>query len=154
CDHEPDLFWAVRGGGGNFGVVTAIELELHDAPELYAGAMFWPVERAGEVLCAWREWAETVPDEVTSLCRILHFPPVPAAPDPLGGGGSAVVEAVFSGPESESAALVAPLRELEPALDTFASVGPAALQHLHMDPPKPVPGVADGMFLDELPGDA
>src|SRR5262249_31317403 len=70
-DNEPDLFWAVRGGGGNFGVVTAIEIELYDAPGLYAGAMFWPVERAGEVLRAWRAWTDTVPDEVTSVGRIL-----------------------------------------------------------------------------------
>ena len=153
-DHEPDLFWAVRGGGGNFGVVTAIELELYDAPELYAGAMFWPVERAGEVLRAWQEWCETAPDEVTSVGRILHFPPVPDVPEPLRGRSFAVVEAVFTGPASEGARLVAPLRELEPAIDTFAAVGPEALLHLHMDPPKPVPGIGDGMFLDELPAGA
>ena len=76
-ENEPDLFWAVRGGGGSFGVVTALELELYPTPELYAGAMFWPVERAGEVLRFWRDWAETVPDEVTSVGRILHFPPFP-----------------------------------------------------------------------------
>jgi FAD binding domain/Berberine and berberine like len=153
-EHEPDLFWAVRGGGGSFGVVTAIELELFDAPPLYSGAMFWPVERAGEVLRAWREWAETVPAEVTSVGRILHLPPVPDIPEPLRGGSFAVVEAVFTGPASEGAELVRPLRALEPLIDTFAPVSPTALQHLHMDPPKPVPGIGDGMFLDDLPVEA
>ena len=153
-EHEPDLFWAVRGGGGSFGIVTAIELELYETPELYAGAMFWPVEQAGEVLRAWRDWAETVPDEVTSVGRILHFPPLPDIPEQLRGGSFAVVEAVFTGPESEGATLVAPLRELGPVIDTFASVAPEALQHLHMDPPHPVPGIGDGMFLDELPSEA
>src|SRR5438067_3018352 len=153
-DDEPDLFWAVRGGGGNFGVVTAIEIALYDTPKLYAGAMFWPVERAGEVLHAWREWVETVPDEVTSVGRILHFPPLPMVPEPLRGGSFAVIEAAFAGPEAEGEELLRPLRQLAPAMDTFAAVPPTALQTLHMDPPQPVPGIGDGMFLDELPAEA
>jgi hypothetical protein len=153
-EHEPDLFWAVRGGGGNFGVVAAIEIVLYDTPDLYAGAMFWPVERAAEVLHAWRDWIATVPDTVTSVGRILHFPPIPDIPEPLRGGSFAVVEAVFSGPEQEGVELTAPLRELSPAIDTFGAAPPTALPHLHMDPPKPVPGIGDGMFLDDLPGAA
>jgi FAD/FMN-containing dehydrogenase len=153
-ENEPDLFWAVRGGGGNFGVVTAIEIALYEEPELYAGAMFWPVEQAAEVLHAWREWTETVPDTVTSVGRILHFPPIPDVPEPMRGNSFVVVEAVYTGSESEGAALVAPLRELGPAIDTFAAAPPTALQHLHMDPPKPVPGIGDGMFLDAFPAEA
>jgi hypothetical protein len=153
-ENEPDLFWAVRGGGGSFGVVTAIELELYPTPELYAGAMFWPVERAGEVLRAWRDWTVTVPNEVTSVGRILHFPPFPDIPEPMRGKSFAIVEAVFVGSEDEGKALVAPLRALEPAMDTFAAVAPTALQHLHMDPPRPVPGVGDGLFLEQLPDEA
>ncbi|HEX4519644.1 MAG TPA: FAD-binding protein [Gaiellaceae bacterium] len=153
-ESEPDLFWAVRGGGGSFGVVTALELELYPTPDLYAGAMFWPVERAGEVLRRWREWAEPLPDEVTTVGRILHFPPFPDVPEPLRGNSVVIVEAVFVGSESEGTAIVAPLRELEPVMDTFAAVGPRALQHLHMDPPHPVPGIGDGLFLEQFPGEA
>ena len=153
-ENEPDLFWAVRGGGGSFGVVTAIELELYPTPELYAGAMFWPVERAAEVLASWRDWAETVPHEITSVGRILHFPPFPDVPEPMRGNSFVIVEAVFVGSESEGAALVAPMRELAPVIDTFAVVGPTALQHLHMDPPHPVPGAGDGLFLEQLPDEA
>jgi hypothetical protein len=153
-ESEPDLFWAVRGGGGSFGVVTAIELELYPTPELCAGAMFWPLDRAGEVLRSWRDWSESVPDEVTSVGRILHFPPFPDVPEPMRGKSFAIVEAVFVGSEAEGNALVAPLRELDPAMDTFAAVGPTALQHLHMDPPRPVPGVGDGLFLERLPDEA
>jgi hypothetical protein len=75
-------------------------------------------------------------------------------PEPLRGNSFALVEAVFIGPESEGAALIQPLRDLGPAMDTFAAVPPAALQHLHMDPPQPVPGIGDGMFLDALPAEA
>jgi FAD/FMN-containing dehydrogenase len=153
-DNEPDLFWAVRGGGGSFGIVTAIEFRMYETPELYAGAMFWPVERASEVLQAWRELAETVPDELTSVGRILHLPPIPDVPEPFRGKSFVVVEATFVGSEAEGSALVEPLRELGPAMDTFAAVPPTALPHLHMDPPKPVPGVGDGMFLDSLPAEA
>jgi hypothetical protein len=153
-DTNADLFWAVRGGGGSFGIVTEIEIELYPTPELYAGALFFPVERAGAVLRAWREWAETVPDEVTSLGRILHLPPIPDIPEPLRGKSFAVIEAVAVAPEEEGAELIGPLRALEPLMDTFAAVAPAALTHLHMDPPQPVPGVGDGMLLDELPVDA
>jgi FAD/FMN-containing dehydrogenase len=150
-EQEPELFWAVRGGGGSFGVVTAIELELYDTPALYAGAMIWPAERAGEVLRAWRDWTEAAPDEVTSVGRILHLPPVPDIPEPLRGGSFVLIDAVFTGRASDGDELVRPLRELAPMIDTFAPVTPSALPHLHMDPPKPVPGIGDGMFLKELP---
>jgi FAD/FMN-containing dehydrogenase len=153
-ENEPDLFWAVRGGGGNFGVVTALEIVLYDEPELCGGAMFWPIERAGEVLRAWREWTETLPETVTSVGRILHFPPIPDVPEALRGNSFVIVEAVFAGPGDEGAELTAPLRELGPAMDTFAAVPPTALPHLHMDPPKPVPGTGDGMFLDAFPVEA
>jgi FAD/FMN-containing dehydrogenase len=156
ADHEtePDLFWAVRGGGGSFGVVTAIEIELFETPELYAGAMFWPVERAAEVLRAWRTWTDLVPNEVMSVGRVMHFCELPEVPEPMRGGRFAIVEAVFTGTEREGAELLAPLRALEPAVDTFAAVGPMALTELHMDPVDPVPAAGDGMLLDALPLDA
>jgi hypothetical protein len=153
-ENEPDLFWAVRGGGGNFGIVTAIELELFDTPDLYAGAMFWPVDRAGEVLRAWSEWVARVPVEVTSIGRILHFPPIPEVPEPLRGGSFAIVEAVFAGPESVGVELLAPLRALAPSMDSFAAVPATALPHLHRDPPEPIPAVGDGLCLERLPVDA
>ena len=156
ADHEsePDLFWAVRGGGGSFGVVTAIEIELFETPEFYAGAMFWPADRAGEVLHAWRAWVDTMPDEMTSVARVLHFPPLPHIPEPLRGGSFAIVEAVFTGSEPDGQGLVAPLRALGPCMDTFAAVGPRALEDLHMDPPAPIPAAGDGIFVEALPAAA
>ena len=76
ADHEPDLFWAVRGGGG-IGVVTALEMRLYPVGELYAGSLFFPIARAAEVLHAWRAWTGTVPDEVTSQGRLVRLPPAP-----------------------------------------------------------------------------
>ena len=96
-EHDPELFWALRGGGGNFGVVTALEVQLYAIPEIYAGVLFFPWERSSEVLHAWLDWTRTVPDEVTSVGRILQFPPLPELPEPLRGQKFAVVEAVFIG---------------------------------------------------------
>lgn len=152
--HEPDLFWAVCGGGGSVGVVTAIEIMLYPVREVYAGVLFFPLERASEVLHAWREWTDTVPDEVTSVGRILQFPPIPDVPEPLRGNSFAVIEAAYLGDEFEGAELIRPLRELGPAMDTFAMIPAPALQQIHMDPPQPVPYAGDGMFLADAPAGA
>ena len=85
---EPELFWALRGGGGNVGAVTAIELELFPIAEIYAGALFWPIERAAEILKAWRDWIETVPDACESLGRMLQLPDVPFLPERFAAGRS------------------------------------------------------------------
>ena len=149
-EHEPELFWALRGGGGNFGVVTALEVQLYEIPEIYAGVLFFPWERSSEVLHAWLDWTRTVPDEVTSVGRILQFPPLPELPDFLRGQQFVVVEAVFMGSEGEGAKLLEPLRALGPAIDTFAMVPPVGIAELHMDPPDPVPYTGEGMMLGEL----
>jgi FAD/FMN-containing dehydrogenase len=153
-DTEPDLFWAVRGGGGSFGVVTALELRLYPIREVYAGVLFWPPEHASQVLHAWREWVGDVPDEVTSVGRVLQFPPLPEVPEPLRGGSFVAVEAAYVGDERGGAELLRPLRELGPALDTFASIPAVALTSVHMDPEHPVPGVGNGMLLADLPTEA
>src|SRR3954466_12185254 len=85
CDNEPELFWALRGGAGNFGVVTALEFDLFEQPLDYAGVLFFPWERAGEGLHAWREGLPSTPDEVTSVGRIMQFPPLPQVPGAFRG---------------------------------------------------------------------
>jgi FAD/FMN-containing dehydrogenase len=150
ADNDPNLFWAVRGGGGSFGIVTAIEFALYPVAEVYAGILFFPFERSAEILNAWREWTEDTPRELTSAGRLLQFPPIPDIPEPLRGQSFVVVEAAYIGSEADGAALLQPLRELGPVMDTFAVIPSEDLRHLHMDPPEPVPGVGDGMNLDEL----
>jgi FAD/FMN-containing dehydrogenase len=154
ADHEPDLFWALRGGGGSFGIVTAIEMELYPVDQLCAGMLAFPWERAGEVLRAWREWTRGVPDEVTSCARILQIPPLPDIPEPVRGRNLVVIEAACLHGEAATADLVAPLRDLGPEIDTIAPTGPAGLLGLHMDPPGPVPGAGDGALFDVMPGEA
>ena len=153
-DDEPELFWAVRGGGGSFGVVIAIEFALYPVPEVYAGILFFPFERATEVLSTWREWVESTPDEVASAGRLIQFPPFPEVPEQLRGQSFLIVEAAFIGEEEDGAALLQPLRELGPVMDTFAMIPVEDLRHLHMDPPGPVPGVSDGIGLVDLTPEA
>ncbi len=155
-DHQngDELFWAIRGGGGSFAVVTAIELRLFPISEVYAGVLFFPIERAEEVLMAWREWSDSVPDEITSCGRLMRFPDLPFIPDPLRGNAFALVEAVYSGEPADGEAIVAPLRALGPAMDTFRVMPARELSQLHMDPPGPVPGHGDGRLLGSIEADA
>ena len=155
CDArtEPDLFWALRGGGGSFGVVTAIELELYEVPEVYAGMLVFGWERSAEVLHAWNEWRQDMPDEVTSVGRILQVPPLPEIPEPVRGRQLCVIEVIYSGDVSDPArldAMVAPLRELGPEMDTIHTILTAELITLHMDPPGPVPGKGDGGMVETV----
>jgi hypothetical protein len=150
ADENPDLFWALRGGGGSFGVVTAIEVALYPVAELYAGWLIFPMERADEVLKSWREWVDTVPDEVTSVGRLLQVPPLPDIPEPVRGRRLVVVEAAMLMTEAEASELLAPLRELGPEMDTFETIPASRLHELHMDPPQPVPGMGDHIMLEDL----
>jgi FAD/FMN-containing dehydrogenase len=153
-EHEPDLFWAVRGGGGNFGAVTALELKLYPHSEIYAGCLFWPIERATEVLNAWRDWIDTVPDECESIGRMLQFPDVDFLPDHLRGRSFVLVEPAFVGSEIDGAALVQPLRDLEPEFDTVALMSTSDLSLVNMDPDFPLPYAGEGILLDDLPAAA
>ena len=154
-DEEPDLFWAVRGGGGAFGVVTALEFRLFPVEQVYAGILWFPFERAGEVLHAWRNYvAAGVPDELTTVGRLLQFPPIPEIPEPVRGKSFVVVQAIYVGDEAEGAKLIEPLRALGPVMDTMAMISTEQLSHLHMDPEHPVPGAGDGDLLAELTPEA
>jgi len=150
AEHEPELFWALRGGGGNFGVVTAIEFAVYPCEELYAGAMFFPFERAGEVLHGWAALLPTVPDELMTWTSIMHFPDLPDFPPHLRGNSFVVVMAVYEGEEADGQALLSPLRDLGPAIDTLAMVPPNALGDLAMDPPDPLPYLTTHHLLGEM----
>ncbi|GAA3193248.1 FAD-binding oxidoreductase [Dactylosporangium siamense] len=150
ADHEPELFWALRGGGGNFGVVTAVEFDLFPIRTAYAGLLAWDWQEAARVLPAWLDWAATAPDEVTTALRLLQLPPLPQLPPALQGRQLLVVDgAVLGGSD-----VLAPLRALRPFLDTFADVPAASLIRLHLDPEGPTPTVSRTALLGDLSGAA
>jgi hypothetical protein len=152
AEHEPDLFWAIRGGGGSFGVVSAIELRAIPISHSYAGLLWWPIERAEEVLHCWRELTEAgLPDELTTVGRLMQLPVLPEVPEPLRGRSFVVVEAFHLGEPADADERLAPLRALGPENDTIDVVPTAGLSYLHMDPDHPVPFVGDGMLLAGLP---
>ncbi len=148
ADSEPDLFWALRGGGGNFGAVTALECELFPITEIYAGCFFWPIDRAVEILEAWRSWTDIVPEECSSLGRLLKLPDLPFIPDHLKARDFVMIEPAFLGSEADGAELVAPLRALGPEFDTVAMLPPGRLSSVNMDPAEPVPYYGEGIHLN------
>jgi FAD/FMN-containing dehydrogenase len=151
---DPDLLWAIRGGSGNAAAVTALELRLFPVTEIYAGTLFWPIERAPEIVRAWRSWIDGVPETCESLGRMLQLPDVPFLPDPVRGRSFVLVEAAILGDAQEAAALVQPLRDLEPVMDTLATMPPAELSVVNMDPDFPLPYAGEGALLDAFPADA
>jgi FAD/FMN-containing dehydrogenase len=152
---EPDLFWALRGGGGSFGVVTAIELRLFPITEVYAGQLWWPADAASQVLRAWRDLTQSdPPEEFTSAAGMMRFPASPDVPGHLRGRAFAIVTAIHLGAPAEADALLAPLRALGPVTDTVQTIPVTELLRLHMDPDHPVPSVADWLMLDSLPAEA
>ena len=137
---EPDLFWALCGGGGNFGVVTALEFQLYPVSTVYGGALFFPIERATEVLNAYSAWVATVPETLTSTVVLLRIPPLPTVPEALRGKAVVTVRAAYCGQDDGGAALIDPLRSLGGVLlDTFQLLPSHALDSIANDPVSPMP---------------
>ncbi|HEU0023209.1 MAG TPA: FAD-binding protein [Thermoleophilaceae bacterium] len=155
ADNEADLFWALRGGGGNFGAVTALEFSLYPYAEVYGGMIAWPAERGAEVFAAFNAWRREQPDEMSGWARFLTLPPFPEVPEPLRGVPVVDVTAAYAGPEAEGAELMRPLFDLgDPIVDTFGTIPATGLGTLAGDPVDPVPALGDGDLLAELPDEA
>jgi FAD binding domain len=152
---DPDLFWALRGGGGGYAIVTALHLKLLPIAEAYAGAMLFPPELTADGLRAYRDWAAQAPDEVASVVRVLNLPPLPDIPEPVRGKKWLAINAVSIGSQEEGETRIAPLREIgEPALDTFSQMPATGLTRIAMDPEPPVPGLGHHRVINELPDEA
>jgi FAD/FMN-containing dehydrogenase len=124
ADENPDLYWAIRGGGGNFGIVTSFTFKLHEVgPEVAFAATFYPIEEAAEVMRRWRSYVESAPDEVTSTCVTMTFPANPELPEAIHDRPVIIVGGVHAGADVEAGlAEMQPLRELGTAL--FDMSGP------------------------------
>jgi hypothetical protein len=149
-DEHPDLFWALRGGGGNFAIVTAIELELVPMPELSGGGLMWPWERAQEILNAWADWTRSAPESATTTAMLLQVPPLPDIPEPLRGRRFVRVDGAILAGEAEAREILAPLLALGPELDMFTACEPAFLSRLHMDPEDPTPMRSGNALLEDV----
>ncbi len=150
AEHNRDLFYALRGGGGGYAIVTAVELELLPYAEVTGGAMFFPTQDARAVLRAWRDWTTTAPDSITTTFRILCLPPLPEVPEPLRGVPIVCVDGVALDP-TDAAHLEQQLRaHCTPILGGFGPMPSSAVARLHGDPEEPVPAIGDAVLLDRL----
>lgn len=152
--NNADLFWAVRGGGGNFGIVTALEFRLHPIDDVYAGMLLWEIDAAPEVVRTWAEWGRTAPEEITTSLRIMRFPPLPHLPEFLRGRSLVIVDGAALLGDADAVDALAPLRALGPEMDTFTRIPAAGVTEIHMDPVDPVPAVGAGTMLARLDADA
>ncbi|HEX8866285.1 MAG TPA: BBE domain-containing protein, partial [Lentzea sp.] len=148
---HPDLFWALRGGGkGTFGVVTALEIDLHPITRLYGGGMHFAADTASDALHAWAEWTRTVPESMSSSALLIRMPDVVFLPDSLRGRYVLHLRFACTGSTSEGERLVRPFRSLGPITDTVAEMPYSAVGTIHAEPTTPVPFHARNTMLESL----
>ena len=148
---DPELFWALRGGGGDFGIVVRVELALFPAPDLYGGRLMWPVEHAAAVLKAFRDVALTAPPELSVWAHVYHFPPMPDLPEPIRGRSFVGIAATHLGSAAEAERLLAPLRAAAPVeMDLMGEVPVGRLGEVAAEPTDPMPGMEHSMLLHGL----
>ncbi|WP_432884485.1 FAD-binding oxidoreductase [Kribbella sp. CA-245084] len=135
-DADADLFWATRGGGGNFGLVTGIEVDLFDVPTLYGGSLYFDLAEHPTAPEVWSEWTRSVPEEVTSAIAILPIPDIPQVPAPIRGKYIAQIQLAVLGDNGEE--LIKPLRAIgEPALDTVGELPYVDSGQIFAEPERP-----------------
>jgi hypothetical protein len=155
ADGDPDLFWAMRGGGGGYAIVTALHLHLLPVAEAYAGALLFPAEVGADAVRRYRDWAAGAPDEIGSMVRFLNLPPIPEVPEPLRARPLLAITAACIGSEEDGEKVIAPLREIgETVMDTFGQIPAPGLTRIAMDPEPPVPSLGHHAVLSELPDEA
>jgi hypothetical protein len=152
---DPDLFWALRGGGGGFAIVTALHVNLFPVSEAYAGALLFAPDVTEAGVRRYRDWTAEVPEEVGSMVRMLNLPPIPDIPEEIRGKKWLAITACCIGDKEAGEKLVAPLREIgEPVMDVFDQIPSPALSRIAMDPEPPVPGLGHHATINELPDEA
>jgi hypothetical protein len=154
-ENDVDLFWALRGGGGGYAIVSALQLDLVPIADIYAGALVFPAEVGAEAVRTYRDWAASVSDDVTSVVRFITPPPIPDVPEPIRGRPLLTIDGACIGDQANGEATIAPLREIgETIMDTFGQIPAEELCRIHMDPENPVPGIGHHQVLRDLPDEA
>lgn len=154
ADENSDLFWALRGGGGNFGVVTAMKIRLYPVSRVYGGNLFYPVDQASDVIARYRDWAANAPDELTSSVLIMNFPPLPMVPEPLRGKSFVIVRGCYVGSMEDGEQLLSYWREWRtPAMDMFGEMPFTQVAAISQDPTDPMPADVSGVWLNEINDD-
>lgn len=155
-EENPDLFWGIKGGACNFGVVTSFRFQLHElGPTVFAGLALWPIDRAPEVARAWRDFAEGAPDEVSTACVVLTAPPEEFVPDHLQGQPVLGVAAMYVGDSDAGEAALKPIKDLGPEVDLIGPMPYTEFQAM-LDPGNQ-PGYRNywrGEYLAELSDEA
>ncbi|MDY0883720.1 FAD-binding oxidoreductase [Dongia soli] len=154
-ESEPELFWALRGGKGNFGVVTALEFRLFPVPRLYGDGIYFPGERMADLLRAWTDWHPATPEIMVSSFAVLRLPSLPEVPEPLRGTFTVSLRIAYTGTSEDGERMVAPLRAVAPAvLDTVADMPYTAVASIHNEPTEPVSYYERGITLRAFPAQA
>ena len=155
-EENPDLFWALRGGGGNFGAVTSLEFQLHPVSEIYGGPIFYPVDRATEVMQAYREFIADAPEELGAFFAFQIAPPLPFIPEDRHGETMCLIVTCWAGPLDEGPAAIAPLLEIAPVAASGVDVMPYPALNGAFDDllPKGLQHYWKADFVKELTDDA
>src|SRR5437868_7869773 len=135
ASENADLFWGLRGGGGNFGIVTDFELALHPVgPTVYAGVIFYPAEAAADLLRFFGEWSESAPDDITAIVNLTSAPPLPVIPQEWHGKKVVAFVAMSTGPADEAERVVTGFRTVaQPIADLLGPIPYLGMQTL-LDP--------------------
>ena len=150
-ESDPELFWAVRGGGGDFGIVVRMTVALHPAPELYGGRLLWPLERVSEVLDVFRAQTGVAPEQLTTWFHTYAFPPLPELPEPIRGKSFAGVAVAFLGGAEDGERHLAAYRAIpDLAMDLVGPVPLADLGSIADEPTTPMPGLQRSRLLERL----
>jgi FAD/FMN-containing dehydrogenase len=150
AQRDPELFWALRGGGGSFGVVTALEIALLPLEMVYAGVLAWDASQADTVLARWTEWAATAPDEATTSARLVRLPWISRLPETLRGRRLVTIDGAILGDDAHAQELLRDLRALEPEIDSFGRRSASTLLRRIGDLDRAAPIVSDHVVLDTL----
>jgi FAD/FMN-containing dehydrogenase len=146
-----DLFWGLRGGGGSFGIISGMEIQLYPVEMVYGGNLLYPIADAREVMRRYREWIRSAPDALTTSVVLMNYPPIPQVPEMLRGKSFVMVRGAYAGPLDEGEALLQSWRDWKtPLMDDFKAMPFREVGRISSDPVNPMPSNGSGGWMREL----